>query len=45
MQNSQDLNKMPPRFGYRRSLSDGKKLSDNPSGGGSGDTNNNDNED
>ena len=28
--NSQDRSEMPPRFGYKTSLSDGKKLPDNP---------------
>jgi putative component of toxin-antitoxin plasmid stabilization module len=43
--NSQDLSKIPPRFGYRTALSGGKKLPDNPGGGGSWDANNQDNED
>ena len=43
--NSQDLSEMPPRFGYRTALSGGKKLPDNPGGGGSRDANNQDNED
>jgi len=43
--NSQDLREMPPRFGYRTALSGGKKLPDNPGGGGSWDANNPDNED
>ena len=37
--------KMPPRFGYRTALSGGKKLPDNPDGGGSWDASNQDNED
>ena len=37
---------MPPRFGYKTALSGGKKLPDNPGGGGgSQDANNHDNED
>ena len=43
--NSQDLREIPPRFGYRTVLSGGKKLPDNPGGGGSWDSNNQDNED
>ena len=43
--NSQDLSEMPTIFGYRTALSGGKKLPDNPGGGGSGDANNQDNED
>ena len=42
--NSQDLSKIPPRFGYRTAISGGKKLPDNP-GGGSGDDYDQDNED
>jgi hypothetical protein len=42
---SQDLSEMPLRFGYKTALSGGKKLPDNPGGGGSWDANNQDNED
>ena len=42
--NGQDLREMPPRFGYRTALLGGKKLPDNPGGGGSWDANNQDNE-
>ena len=43
--NSQDLREITPRFGYKTALSGGKKLPDNPGGGGSWDANNQDNED
>ena len=43
--NNQDLREMPPTFGYRTALSGGKKLPDNPGGGGSWDANNSENED
>lgn len=43
--NSQDLSEMSTIFGYRTALSGGKKLPDNPGGGGSWDANNQDNED
>ena len=43
--NSQDLREMPPTFGYITELSGGKKLPDNPGGGGSWDANNSENED
>lgn len=36
---------MPSRFGYRTTRSSGKKLPDNPGGGGSWNVNNQDNED
>ena len=43
--NSQNLSEMPPRFWYRTALLGGKKLPDNPGGGGSWDGNNQDTDD
>jgi hypothetical protein len=41
---SQDFREMPPKFGYRTELAGGKKLPDNPGGGGSWGANNPDDE-